>query len=147
MGIAKQLKDELSTCPPILVLTGRPDDSWLASWSRAEAAVSHPIDPIVLGRTALGLLRAPRSDRRVPQPNGPPGYRANPNSDQPRGTPTPPRPRICRCPRGLTPGMGPCRSATMLKVTAAVHKPGPSQQPGHRPAAVSAANTTDHGAT
>ncbi|AGZ52710.1 Rv3143 family two-component system response regulator [Mycobacterium kansasii] len=59
MGIAKQLKDELSTCPPILVLTGRPDDSWLASWSRAEAAVSHPIDPIVLGRTALGLLRAP----------------------------------------------------------------------------------------
>ncbi|ETW24940.1 response regulator transcription factor [Mycobacterium gastri] len=59
MGIAKQLKDELSTCPPILVLTGRPDDSWLASWSRAEAAVPHPIDPIVLGRTALGLLRAP----------------------------------------------------------------------------------------
>ncbi|KZS81780.1 Rv3143 family two-component system response regulator [Mycobacterium persicum] len=59
MGIAKQLKDELSTCPPILVLTGRPDDTWLASWSRAEAAVPHPIDPIVLGRTALGLLRAP----------------------------------------------------------------------------------------
>ncbi|KZS72409.1 hypothetical protein A4G29_19580 [Mycobacterium kansasii] len=59
MGIAKQLKDELSPCPPILVLTGRPDDSWLASWSRAEAAVPHPIDPIVLGRTALGLLRAP----------------------------------------------------------------------------------------
>ncbi len=31
MGIAKQLKDELSNCPPILVLTGRPDDAWLAS--------------------------------------------------------------------------------------------------------------------
>lgn len=59
MGIAKQLKDELSTCPPILVLTGRPDDAWLASWSRAEAAVPHPIDPIVLGRTVLGLLRSP----------------------------------------------------------------------------------------
>jgi DNA-binding response OmpR family regulator len=40
MGIAKQLKDELTTCPPILVLTGRPDDAWL-------------------GRTALGLLRTP----------------------------------------------------------------------------------------
>lgn len=59
MGIAKQLKDELETCPPIVVLTGRPDDAWLATWSRAEAAVPHPIDPIVLGRTVLGLLRSP----------------------------------------------------------------------------------------
>ena len=46
MGLAKQLKDEIADCPPILVLTGRPDDAWLASWSRAEAAVPHPIDPI-----------------------------------------------------------------------------------------------------
>lgn len=59
MGIAKQLKDELASSPPILVLTGRPDDTWLASWSRAEAAVPHPVDPIVLGRTVLSLLRAP----------------------------------------------------------------------------------------
>ena len=59
MGIAKQLKDELATCPPIVVLTGRRDDAWLASWSRAEAAVPHPIDPIVLGRTVLELLRTP----------------------------------------------------------------------------------------
>lgn len=59
MGIAKQLKDELATSPPIVVLTGRADDAWLANWSRAEAAVPHPIDPIVLGRTVLGLLRTP----------------------------------------------------------------------------------------
>jgi DNA-binding response OmpR family regulator len=59
MGIAKQLKDELDVCPPILVLTGRADDAWLANWSRAEASVPHPLDPIVLGRTVLGLLRAP----------------------------------------------------------------------------------------
>jgi DNA-binding response OmpR family regulator len=59
MGIAKQLKDEVSPCPPIVVLTGRPDDAWLASWSRAEAAVPHPIDPILLSRTVLGLLRTP----------------------------------------------------------------------------------------
>jgi DNA-binding response OmpR family regulator len=59
MGIAKQLKDELETCPPLVVLTGRPDDAWLANWSRAEASVPHPIDPIVLGKTVLGLLRAP----------------------------------------------------------------------------------------
>ena len=44
MGIAKQLKDEIAGCPPILVLTGRADDAWLANWSRADAAVPHPID-------------------------------------------------------------------------------------------------------
>jgi DNA-binding response OmpR family regulator len=59
MGIARQAKDEIYQCPPILVLTGRVDDNWLAAWSRAEAAVPHPLDPIVLGRTVLGLLRAP----------------------------------------------------------------------------------------
>ena len=58
MGLAKQLKDEVSDCPPILVLTGRPDDRWLASWSRAEAAVSHPIDPIRLGEAVATLLRS-----------------------------------------------------------------------------------------
>lgn len=59
MGIAKQLKDEIENCPPILVLTGRPDDAWLASWSRAEAAVPHPIDPIRLGDAVVSLLRTP----------------------------------------------------------------------------------------
>jgi DNA-binding response OmpR family regulator len=57
MGLAKQLKDELDDCPPILVLTGRADDVWLANWSRAEAAVPHPIDPIRLGEAVAGLLR------------------------------------------------------------------------------------------
>ena len=57
MGLAKQLKDEVADCPPILVLTGRPDDAWLASWSRAEAAVPHPIDPIRLGEAVAALLR------------------------------------------------------------------------------------------
>ena len=58
IGIAKQLKDEIADCPPILLLTGRADDAWLASWSRAEAAVPHPIDPIRLGQTVVGLLRS-----------------------------------------------------------------------------------------
>jgi DNA-binding response OmpR family regulator len=58
MGLAKQLKDEVAKCPPILVLMGRPDDAWLAKWSLAEAAVSHPIDPIRLGEAVASLLRA-----------------------------------------------------------------------------------------
>jgi CheY-like chemotaxis protein len=58
MGIAKQLKDEIYRCPPILVLTGRPQDAWLATWSRAEAAVPHPIDPLQLAEAVLRLLRS-----------------------------------------------------------------------------------------
>lgn len=57
MGIAKQLKDEIYECPPVLVLTGRPDDAWLATWSRADAAVSHPIDPMQLAEAVIKLLR------------------------------------------------------------------------------------------
>lgn len=58
MGIAKQLKDEIFQCPPIVVLTGRPQDAWLATWSRAEAAVPHPIDPIHLAGAVVDLLRS-----------------------------------------------------------------------------------------
>ena len=58
MGLAKQLKDEVAHCPPIVVLTGRPDDAWLASWSRAEAAVPQPIDPIQLGEAVAAVLSA-----------------------------------------------------------------------------------------
>jgi DNA-binding response OmpR family regulator len=56
MGICRQLKDEIYRCPPVLVLIGRPQDAWLATWSRADAVVSHPLDPIVLAQTASGLL-------------------------------------------------------------------------------------------
>lgn len=58
MGIAKQLKDEIFSCPPLLVLTGRPHDAWLATWSRADGAVSHPIDPIELSTAVVDLLRS-----------------------------------------------------------------------------------------
>jgi DNA-binding response OmpR family regulator len=57
LGIAKQMKDEIYRCPPILVLTGRPQDAWLATWSRADGAVPHPIDPLQLAETVIGLLR------------------------------------------------------------------------------------------
>ena len=57
LGIARQAKDEIWQCPPIVVLTGREADNWLANWSRAEAAVPHPIDPIVLARTVADLMR------------------------------------------------------------------------------------------
>ena len=58
MGIARQMKDEIYQAPPALVLTGRPQDNWLATWSRADAAVSHPLDPIELAEAATRLLRS-----------------------------------------------------------------------------------------
>jgi len=57
LGLCKQLKDEIFRCPPILVLTGRPQDAWLATWSRADAAVPHPLDPAALAEAVAGLAR------------------------------------------------------------------------------------------
>jgi DNA-binding response OmpR family regulator len=57
MGICRQLKDEIYRCPPILVIVGRPQDAWLATWSRADAVAAHPIDAIVLAQTVAKVLR------------------------------------------------------------------------------------------
>jgi DNA-binding response OmpR family regulator len=57
LGIARQMKDEIYDAPPVLVLIGRPQDAWLATWSRAEAAVAHPLDPMQLADAVVKLLR------------------------------------------------------------------------------------------
>jgi DNA-binding response OmpR family regulator len=57
MGVCRQAKDEISNCPPVLLIIGRADDGWLATWSRADAVISHPIDPIALARELAGLMR------------------------------------------------------------------------------------------
>ena len=57
MGIARQLKDEIYDCPPLLVLTGRAQDGWLATWARADAILPHPIDPVRLAELSASLLR------------------------------------------------------------------------------------------
>lgn len=62
MGIARQMKDEIFQCPPIVLLTGRVADDWLANWSRAEAAVPHPLDPIVLASAVADLMRRRRAE-------------------------------------------------------------------------------------
>ena len=58
MGVCRALKDEVFKCPPVLVLTGRPQDAWLATWSRADGVVPHPLDPAVLSEAAASLLRS-----------------------------------------------------------------------------------------
>lgn len=57
LGIARQLKDEIFNCPPVLVLIARPQDAWLATWSRADGVVQAPIDPVLIADVAATLLR------------------------------------------------------------------------------------------
>ncbi len=57
MGLCRQLKDEVFDCPPMLVLTARRADAWLATWSRADAVLAHPVDPMRLPDVVAGLLR------------------------------------------------------------------------------------------
>lgn len=65
MGVCRQLKNEIFNCPPVLLLTGRPQDAWLASWSLADAAVPRPLDPVELQRAARSLLLARVADGAV----------------------------------------------------------------------------------
>ncbi|WP_214110602.1 hypothetical protein [Acrocarpospora catenulata] len=61
MGIARQAKDEVHNCPPILLIIARRDDRWLANWSRADDVVSQPLDPMAVAEAVADLLR-----RRLP---------------------------------------------------------------------------------
>ena len=58
MGIARQLKDEIFNCPPVLLLVARAEDHWLGSWSRAEDVVVYPIDPFTFASRAAKLITA-----------------------------------------------------------------------------------------
>ncbi|MFF8292031.1 hypothetical protein ACF068_22765 [Streptomyces sp. NPDC016309] len=57
MGVCRQIKDEVFRCPPVLLLIGRPQDAWLATWSRADAAVTLPVDPVEFADALAALLR------------------------------------------------------------------------------------------
>ncbi|GAA2424695.1 hypothetical protein ACFPFX_20135 [Streptomyces mauvecolor] len=57
MGVCRQIKDEVFQCPPVLLLIGRPQDAWLATWSRADAAVTLPVEPVEFADSLASLLR------------------------------------------------------------------------------------------
>jgi DNA-binding LytR/AlgR family response regulator len=56
MGLARQLKDEVDAPPPVLLIVGRRDDAWLATWSRAESVIAHPIDAMQIAQAVSALL-------------------------------------------------------------------------------------------
>lgn len=57
LGIARQLKDELDDAPPTCVVIARAADRWLAAYSRVDATLVHPLDPVTTGQTVAALLR------------------------------------------------------------------------------------------
>ncbi len=57
IGMCRQLKDEIYRCPPVLVLVGREQDRWLAHWSRADAVVAYPLEPMKIAEAVAGLMR------------------------------------------------------------------------------------------
>jgi DNA-binding response OmpR family regulator len=56
MGLARQIKDEIDNPPPVVLIVARRDDAWLASWSRAEAVVPHPVDAVTLTAAVNSLI-------------------------------------------------------------------------------------------
>jgi DNA-binding response OmpR family regulator len=57
MGLSRQLKDEITNCPPVVVVVRRKDDRWLATWSQADAVLVHPLDPLAAAETVAEVLR------------------------------------------------------------------------------------------
>lgn len=57
MGLARQFKNEIDDCPPIVVLVARKQDAWLATWSLADAVISQPVDPVDAAAVVAEQLR------------------------------------------------------------------------------------------
>lgn len=65
LGVCRQAKDEVYDCPPVLAIIARRDDGWLAAWSRADAVLSQPLDPMAVAESVADLWRL-RQARRLP---------------------------------------------------------------------------------
>ena len=66
IGLCRQLKNEITDCPSIVIAVRRKDDRWLATWSQADAVIIYPLDPLAAAETIADVLRA----RRLPVLHG-----------------------------------------------------------------------------
>jgi DNA-binding response OmpR family regulator len=57
LGIARQIKDEITDCPPTCVVIARAADRWLAAYAKVDATLVHPLDPVLTAQTVSALLR------------------------------------------------------------------------------------------
>ncbi|MDQ2722283.1 MAG: hypothetical protein M3Y19_03110 [Actinomycetota bacterium] len=58
IGLCRQVKYEITHCPPVIVAVRRHDDRWLATWSMADAVLVHPLDPLTAAETVADVLRS-----------------------------------------------------------------------------------------
>ncbi|NEK84547.1 hypothetical protein GCU60_02040 [Blastococcus saxobsidens] len=58
MALTRQLEVEVADRPAVCLLIARQPDRWLAHWSRAEATLPMPVDPLVAPGVVAELLRA-----------------------------------------------------------------------------------------
>lgn len=61
MGISRQIHLEMEVVPPVILLVRRADDRWLGTWSRADAMLMYPLDPITAAETLATVLRGRRA--------------------------------------------------------------------------------------
>jgi DNA-binding response OmpR family regulator len=61
MGISRQVHLEAEHVPPVILTVRRTADRWLATWSRADDVLVHPLDPVTAAETVARVLR------RLPQ--------------------------------------------------------------------------------
>ena len=57
LALARQMEQEINGRPVVCVLIARQADRWLAHWSRAEATLPLPVDPLVAPGVVAELLR------------------------------------------------------------------------------------------
>lgn len=57
IGISRQIHQEATVIPPIVLTVRRAADRWLATWAKADEILVHPLDPVIAAETVAGLLR------------------------------------------------------------------------------------------
>lgn len=56
IDVARQVKDRIGDCPPILLVVARAADAWLALMSKADATVGPGRDPLALAAAVRRLV-------------------------------------------------------------------------------------------
>ena len=60
-GLSYQIKDEVTSPPPTILLVARQADAWLATWSRADGVATLPVDPLTLPSVVAEVIKADRA--------------------------------------------------------------------------------------
>ncbi len=57
IGLSRQIHQEASVVPPIILTVRRADDRWLATWAQADEILVHPLDPVTAAEAVAAVLR------------------------------------------------------------------------------------------